>query len=296
MSEAIHAPLSPHHLANLGLERPKVFLHSLESTGGQRTIIEIGEVRIGGPELILMAGPCSVESPDQIMEIAAQVKAAGGTILRGGALKPRTDPYSFQGLGEEGLVAMRQAADRQGLLMITEATGPNNVELVAQYTDIIQIGSRNMQNAELLVAAAHTDKPILLKRDWSGTEAELLNAAEYILAAGNPNVALCERGIRTPIGTVLDVNAIARLRLQTHLPIIGDPSHSALDARIVPQLAMAAVAAGADGLIVEVHDHPQLALSDGKQAISITSLGQMSAQLTLLARALGRSFNEKATL
>lgn len=281
-------------LAGLEKSKPKVPLHSLEATDGRRCVVEVGELVIGGTELIVMAGPCSIESETQLLEIAGKVKEAGATVLRGGAFKPRTSPWSFQGLGEAGLRLMRKVADSHGLKMVSEATGMNNVGLVAKYADIIQIGSRDAQSYELIAACALTGKPILLKRGWGSTIEEWLNAAEYVLALGNQNVILCERGIRTPVGTVLDVNAIIEARIRTHLPIIADPSHAGQKTDLVHALTLAALAAGADGVIIEVHEHPEQALSDGKQAISGKRLTDICCDIGALAPVLGRSFTHPA--
>lgn len=280
-------------LAGLEKSKPTVPLHSLEATEGRLSVVEIGELVVGGPELIVMAGPCSVESEAQLLEIAGKIKEAGATVLRGGALKPRTSPWSFQGLGEEGLGLMRGIADSHGLKVVTEATGMNNVELVARYADIIQIGSRNSQSYELIAASALTGKPMLLKRGWDSTIEEWLNAAEYALALGNPNVILCERGIRTPVGTILDVNAIIEAKHRTHLPVIADPSHAGQKTELVHALTLAAIAAGADGVIVEVHEHPDQALSDGKQAISGNTLAHICRDIAAMAPTLGRTFSNR---
>lgn len=271
------------------LESPELPLHALDTRSGERSIVRVGELPIGGSELVVMAGPCSVESEDQIMETAREVREAGATILRGGTFKPRTSPYSFHGLGEPGLQLIRKAADQFDLKVVTETTSTDNVELVARYADVLQIGSRNAQNYELVVAAALTGKPILLKRGWASTIEEWLSAAEYILALGNPNVILCERGIRTPVGTVLDVNAIAEVKRRTHLPVIADPSHAAGKNELVQPLALAAIAAGADGIIVEVHNDPNHAKSDGKQAISTQNLSELIQDIAHLAPIVCRS-------
>ncbi|MFN4295176.1 MAG: 3-deoxy-7-phosphoheptulonate synthase, partial [Thermoflexales bacterium] len=229
-----------------------------------------GHVQIGGPELVVMAGPCSVEDEDQIHILANIVAQSGAKILRGGAFKPRTSPYSFQGLGEKGLRWLRVAADAHGLLVVTEVLDPRHVELVATYADILQIGARNMQNFALLKEVGLCKKPILLKRGLAATLEELLMAAEYILAAGNPSVILCERGIRTfadHLRFTLDVGIIPVLKEASHLPVIVDPSHAAGARDKVIPLALAGIAAGADGLIVEVHHNPERALSDGAQSL-----------------------------
>lgn len=264
-------------------------LFSLEATNGRHTVVEVGELLIGGPELVVMAGPCSIESRDQIKSTAKAVRSAGGKVLRGGAFKPRGSPYSFQGLGEEGLEYMREAADENDLKMITEATGMNNLEIVARFADIIQIGSRNAQSYELITAAGLTGKPILLKRGWDSTREEWLDAAEYILATGNHNIILCERGVRTPVGTILDINSIIKVKQLTHLPLIADPSHAAQETGLVTDLSLAAIAAGADGLIIEIHENPNNALSDGKQAISSKTLNEITQNISRIAQIKGRS-------
>ncbi|HED03550.1 MAG TPA: 3-deoxy-7-phosphoheptulonate synthase [Candidatus Fraserbacteria bacterium] len=257
------------------------------------TVIRLGGVSLGGRELVLMAGPCSVESEEQIETIAQLVAAQGGKILRGGAFKPRTSPYSFQGLGEDGLKLLRQAADAYGLLTITEVMDSSQVELVAQYADIFQIGARNMQNYSLLRAVGRSERPVLLKRGLAATIDEWLMAAEYILSEGNYQVILCERGIRTFSDYnrfTLDLGAIPVVKRLSHLPVIVDPSHAAgLRERVLP-LARAAIAAGADGLIVETHNRPDEALSDGPQALLPEQLAQLSSELATIGRAVGRVF------
>lgn len=235
------------------------------------TIIDLGRgVKLGGGHFAVMAGPCSVESEDQLMTIARAVQAAGAKILRGGAFKPRTSPYSFQGLGEQGLKIMARAREETGLFIITEAIDYDSLELVAEYADIIQIGARNMQNFSLLRRAGQYRKPVLLKRGLSATLGELFMSAEYIMAEGNAQVILCERGIRA-IGdharNMLDLAAIPYVKRESHLPIIADPSHAAGRRHLVPPLARGAVAVGADGLIIEVHHDPASALSDGAQSL-----------------------------
>jgi len=235
------------------------------------TIIDLGRgVKLGGGHFVVMAGPCSVESEDQLMTIARAVQAAGAKILRGGAFKPRTSPYSFQGLGEQGLKIMARAREETGLFIITEAIDYDSLELVAEYADIIQIGARNMQNFSLLRRAGQYRKPVLLKRGLSATLGELFMSAEYIMAEGNAQVILCERGIRA-IGdharNMLDLAAIPYVNRESHLPIIADPSHAAGRRHLVPPLARGAVAVGADGLIIEVHHDPANALSDGAQSL-----------------------------
>jgi 3-deoxy-7-phosphoheptulonate synthase len=251
-------------------------------------------VKIGGPELVLMAGACAIENERQIHAIAALVAKAGAKILRGGAFKPRTSPYSFQGLGEVGLKLLRQAADAHGLLVVTEAMDTDQLGLVAEYADIVQIGARNMQNFNLLRAAGRLAKPVLLKRAVAATIDELLLAAEYILAGGNRNVILCERGIRTfatHTRFTLDVGIIPGVKELSHLPIIVDPSHAAGERHKVIPLALAGIAAGADGLLVEVHPRPDQALCDGSQALTPEQLSSLSQGLAAMSPALGRRFD-----
>ncbi len=233
----------------------------------ESTRVKVDDVVIGGRELVVMAGPCSVESREQILEAAQAVSAAGARVLRGGAFKPRTSPYSFQGLGEEGLKLLAAARDRTGLKVVTEVVAPEDVDLVARYADVLQIGARNMHNYRLLSAVGMQPRPVLLKRGMMSTVDEMLLAAEYIVAGGNPRVVLCERGIRTfetSSRNTLDLCAVPILKERTHLPVIVDPSHAAGRREWVPALARAAVAAGADGLIVEVHPDPPNAASDGQ--------------------------------
>jgi 3-deoxy-7-phosphoheptulonate synthase len=247
---------------------------------------------IGGTEVALMAGPCSVESEEQIFTAARQLRAAGATILRGGAFKPRTSPYSFQGLGEEGLRLLARARDLTGMAIVTEALDADGVDLVARYADIIQIGARNMQNYPLLRRAGQAGKPILLKRGMSATIEEFLLAAEYILAEGNPEVILCERGVRgfdTQTRNILDLTAIPVVQGLSHLPIIADPSHgTGLRSKVVP-MARAAVAAGADGLMVEVHPDPARALSDGAQSLYPEQFVELVDQIRVIADSIDRS-------
>ena len=257
------------------------------------TAIKIGDVEIGGKELVLMAGPCSVESEEQIHTIARIVAQGGAKVLRGGAFKPRTSPYSFQGLGEKGLKLLRQAADANHLLTVTEVMDTAQVEPVCEYADILQIGARNMQNFSLLKAAGAAKKPVLLKRGMAATIEELLMAAEYILAEGNYNVILCERGIRTfenHTRFTLDVSAVPVVKELSHLPIIVDPSHAAgLRDKVLP-LALAGIAAGADGLLVEVHPNPDKALSDGAQALFPQQFSKLSVELEMISPMIGRRF------
>lgn len=257
----------------------------------ESTIIEIGDVRIGGEEVVVMAGPCSVESREQILETARAVKAAGARILRGGAFKPRTSPYSFQGMGEEGLKLLAEAREETGLLIVTEVMAPGQVELVARYADILQIGARNTQNYALLNAVGQTSKPVLLKRGLSGTIVELLMSAEYIMSNGNLQVMLCERGIRsyeTETRNTFDLNAIPVLHRLSHLPVIADPSHGVGKWEYVGDVTRGALAAGSDGLILEVHPSPATALSDGGQSLTPKNFARLMDDLRLIARAIGR--------
>jgi 3-deoxy-7-phosphoheptulonate synthase len=264
---------------------------SLE-THGRPTVFDLGKgVRIGGPDVVVMAGPCAVESEDQIQRIARLVRAAGATVLRGGAFKPRTSPYAFQGLGLEGLGLLAGAAAEHGLALVTEAMDVESLETVADAADIVQIGSRNMQNFTLLRAVGRIGKPVLLKRGMAATLKELLLAAEYILLEGESRVILCERGIRTftqHSRSTLDLAAIPALRDLTHLPVIVDPSHAAGSRDKVPALARAAIAAGADGLLVEVHTDPARALSDGVQSITPDSFRDLMGQIETISGVIGR--------
>ncbi len=255
------------------------------------TRIRIDGVEIGGKQFVVMAGPCSVENEEQVMKTAKGVKEAGAKILRGGAFKPRTSPYSFQGLGEEGLKLLKKAAREYGLYVITEVLDPRDVEIVSEYSDILQIGTRNAQNFPLLREVGQTRKPILLKRGMSMTIEEWLLAAEYILSGGNPNVILCERGIRTfetATRNTLDLSAIPVLREKTHLPIVIDPSHGTGKRDYVPPMAYAALAAGADGLLIEVHTEPDKALSDGAQSLTLELFSEMMNTIKKIAPAVGR--------
>jgi 3-deoxy-7-phosphoheptulonate synthase len=234
------------------------------------SVIPVGGVRVGGGKFMTVAGPCTVEDRERLESVAAAVKRAGADALRGGAFKPRTSPYSFQGLGEEGLRYLREVGDATGLPVVTEVRDLRNVELVARYADCLQVGARNMQNFDLLTELGKIQKPVLLKRGMSATVSDLLFASEYVLAEGNHHVILCERGIRTfetATRFTLDVSAVGALKAESHLPVIVDPSHAAGRADLVESLALAAVAAGADGLIVEVHPCPEEAVCDGEQAL-----------------------------
>jgi len=258
----------------------------------QNTIFPLDGFSVGGNQVVIIAGPCAVESRGQLMETALAIKEAGAQALRGGAYKPRTSPYSFQGLGEEGLELLAEARQLTGLPIITEVMAPEMVPLVAKYSDVLQIGARNMQNYPLLHAAGESQHPVLLKRGIAASIDELLMAAEYILSHGNSRVMLCERGIRTfetSTRYTTDINAIPVLKSLTHLPVILDPSHSTGHAEYVIPVARAGIAAGADGLIVEVHCHPELALSDGGQSLKPEQFAQMVHQVREIARAIGRS-------
>jgi 3-deoxy-7-phosphoheptulonate synthase len=249
-------------------------------------------ITIGGPEVVVMAGPCSVESEAQIMAAAEAVRAAGATILRGGAFKPRSSPYSFQGLGSEALRLLAKVREATGLLVVTEAMDPEQVEEVADIADVVQVGARNMQNYTLLRRVGRCGKPVLLKRGMAATVQDLLLSAEYILAEGNPDVILCERGLRgfdTVTRNLFDVAAIPVVHHLSHLPIVADPSHGTGRRDLVPAMARAAVAAGADGLIVEVHPAPERALSDGAQSLDPSEFSTMMQELGRIAEAIGRS-------
>jgi 3-deoxy-7-phosphoheptulonate synthase len=257
----------------------------------QDTVVAVGASAIGGRRAAVMAGPCSVESREQILATADAVKAAGATILRGGAFKPRTSPYSFQGLEEEGLRLLAEARERTGLPVVTEAMDASQLDLVARYADMIQIGARNMQNYPLLREAGRVRLPVLLKRGVSATLEELLLAAEYILNEGNYQVVLCERGIRgfnSHTRYTLDLSAVPVLKRLTHLPVVVDPSHGTGKWRYVAPMARAAVAAGADGLMIEVHPDPASALSDGAQSLNLDNFAGLMAELRAVATALGR--------
>jgi 3-deoxy-7-phosphoheptulonate synthase len=257
----------------------------------QNTVFPIDGVMMGGEDIVIIAGPCSVENRDQLLETALAVREAGGHALRGGAYKPRTSPYSFQGLGEEGLEYLAEARELSGLPVVTEVMSPEQVGLVARYADILQIGARNMQNYALLHAVGKSQHPVLLKRGISATLEELLMAAEYILSHGNRRVILCERGIRTyetATRNTTDINAIPVLKAQTHLPVILDPSHSTGNWEYVTAIARAGIAAGADGLIVEVHLTPEAALSDGDQSLKPERFADLVKQVGLIAQAVGR--------
>jgi len=256
------------------------------------TVVTLGDVRIGGDEVIVMAGPCSAETEEQVNATAAAVKKAGAKVLRGGAFKPRSSPYSFQGLGEEGLRMLRAAANQHDLQLVSEVMDISQIEVIDKYCDMFQVGARNMQNFTLLRELGHTRKPVLLKRGISATIEEWLLSAEYILAGGNGQVVLCERGIRTfenYTRNTLDISAIPVVKKLSHLPIVADPSHGAGRRDMVAQLARAAVAAGCDGLIIEVHNDPDRALSDGAQSMFPAQFERLMAELRIIAPAIGRS-------
>lgn len=295
----------------VGDERGKARLQSLESMPGveqvvpilkpfklagrelkqEDTVIHVGPAQIGGDRFCVMAGPCSVESREQIMESARVVKESGASMLRGGAYKPRTSPYSFQGLEEEGLRLLQEAGREAGIPFITEVMTPDQVPLVERYADVLQIGARNMQNFGLLKAAGRASKPVFLKRGMMSTVNELLMSAEYIMSEGNNEVILCERGIRTfETGTrnTLDISAVPAIKRLSHLPIIVDPSHATGRWRLVSPMAKAAVAAGADGIMVEVHPHPEEAFSDGPQSLKPARFKELMDEIAAILKAVGK--------
>jgi 3-deoxy-7-phosphoheptulonate synthase len=258
----------------------------------ESTVVHLsGGIAIGGEEVVVMAGPCSVESESQILTVAAQVRDAGAAVLRAGAFKPRSSPYSFQGMGVEGLRLLARAREETGLLIVTEAMDPEGAEQVAAVADIIQIGARNMQNYSLLKRVGRLPKPVLLKRGLSATIQELLLSAEYILAEGNPNVILCERGVRgfdSATRNLFDLSAIPVVQAASHLPIMADPSHGTGHRDMVIPMARAAVAAGADGLLIEVHPNPDRALSDGAQSLYPEQFNRLMRETRIIAEAIGR--------
>lgn len=256
------------------------------------TIVHVGDVAVGGDEIVTIAGPCSVESEDQLMRTAWGVRERGAKLLRGGAYKPRTSPYAFRGLGEHGLELLAKAREATGLGIVTEVMTPSDVAVVGQYTDVFQIGARNMQNYLLLEEVGRTQTPVLLKRGLSATIEEWLLAAEYVMAQGNRNVILCERGIRTfetTLRNTFDLNAVAYAKRVSHLPVIADPSHATGKWQLVTPMSLAAVACGADGLIVEVHPDPDKALSDGAQSLTLEHFSDLQTQLSAVANAVGRT-------
>lgn len=259
------------------------------------TVVDVAGIPVGGTQVVVIAGPCAVESEAQILQTARAVRNAGANMLRGGAFKPRSSPYTFRGLGEQGLKLLALAREETGLAIVTEVMTPTDVDLVAQYADVLQIGARNMQNYQLLEEVGRTGRPVLLKRGLSATFEEWLLSAEYIINQGNPNVILCERGIRTfetATRNTLDLNAVALAKRRTHLPIIVDPSHGTGKWYLVAPLALAGLAAGADGVIIEVHPDPDRATSDGAQSLTCENFAALMPQLRAVAHALGRSVYE----
>ncbi|MBI2917566.1 MAG: 3-deoxy-7-phosphoheptulonate synthase [Chloroflexi bacterium] len=255
------------------------------------TTFKVGDVTIGGPDLVVMAGPCAVESEEQVVATARAVKAAGAHILRGGAFKPSTSPYSFRGKGKEGLEILAVARQETGLPIITEVMAPGDVELVAEYTDVLQVGTRNMQNYILLDEVGKANKPVMLKRGFAATIQEWLLSAEYILSQGNRRLMLCERGIRTfetYTRNTMDVSAVPVIHKESHLPVIGDPSHGTGKWDLVTPLALAVVAAGADGLLIEVHPTPDTALKDGAQSLTFENFQRLMEKVAVVAQAVGR--------
>lgn len=290
----------PYHLESLsvlpGVEKVVPILQPYKLASRevkpQNTVVKVGNVKIGDNKVIVMAGPCSVENEEQIIETAMAVKQAGAAILRGGAYKPRTSPYTFQGLGEEGLKLLALARKMTGLPVVTEVLDTHDLDMVAEYSDMLQIGARNSQNYALLRYVGRCNKPVLLKRGMSTTINEFLMAAEYILSEGNQNVVLCERGIRTfetATRNTFDLNAIPVLKEKTHLPIIADPSHGTGYWQYVTPMALAAIAAGADGLIIEVHFRPEIAQSDGGQSLKPSKFSLLMEKAKPVAQAVGRS-------
>lgn len=276
---------------SVSLEAPVYPLVSLQSKPGP-AVVKVGSVSIGADPIVVIAGPCSVESEEQLKRIAVAVAASGAVMLRGGAFKPRTSPYSFQGLGEDGLEFLAHARAETGLGVVSECVAPEDIELMVDYVDMLQIGARNMQNFRLLSAVGEQPKPVLLKRGMMSTIEELLLAAEYIVAAGNPRVVLCERGIRsfeTATRSTLDISAVPVLKEETNLPVIVDPSHAAGRRSLVPGLAAAGIASGADGLIIEVHDRPDEALSDGPQSLTLDGFDTVMSRIRKVAKAMDRS-------
>jgi 3-deoxy-7-phosphoheptulonate synthase len=270
-------------------------LASRETKDGD-TVIKVGDVEIGGPKCIVMAGPCAVESEEQLMATATAVKKAGASMLRGGAFKPRTSPYSFQGLGEEGLKILARAREETGLPVVTEVMDASDVKLIESYADVLQVGARNVQNFALLKAVGLAKKPILLKRGMMTTLDELLMSAEYVMASGNDNVMLCERGIRTfetSMRNTLDISAVPVLKEKTHLPVIVDPSHAIGQWRFVLPLAKAAVAVGADGLMIEVHPDPRNALSDGPQSLKPEKFHKLMDEIESIANIVRKGYAQE---
>ena len=269
----------------------KPYKFASRETHPQDTTINVSGIDIGGDKVVIMAGPCAVESRDQIMNSARLVKMSGGSILRGGAYKPRTSPYSFQGLGEEGLRYLAEAREETGLPVVTELTDPRKIELFCDYADIIQVGARNMQNFVLLTEIGRSGHPVLLKRGPSSKIEDLLLAAEYIIKEGNRNIILCERGIstfETYTRNTLDLSAVAALKKLSHFPVFVDPSHSVGIANLIPSMSLAAIAAGADGLLVEIHPNPNAALCDGPQSLDFETFSGLMGKIRKVANAIGR--------
>ena len=278
--EQVHHILKPFKLASREFRK-------------QDSVVKVGKVRVGGGALAMIAGPCAIESYEVLDEIAGRVKAAGANILRGGAFKPRTSPYSFQGLGEDGLKILRDVGQKHAMPVVTEVMDPRQVDLVGRYADMFQIGARNMQNFDLLREVGQTGLPVLLKRGMSATVKDLLMSAEYVLSEGNPHVVLCERGVRSfedSTRNMLDMSAVPNVKGQSHLPIIVDPSHATGRPDLIPSMCRAAVAAGADGVHVEVHNCPEKALSDGPQALLPHQFLDLMGDLRRLANAVGCQF------
>ena len=279
--EHVHRILKPFKLASREFHKPD-------------TVVHVGKVRVGGGHLAMVAGPCAVESFEGLDRIAGHVKKAGANILRGGAFKPRTSPYAFQGMGEDGLKILRDVGDKHQMPVVTEVMDTRQVALVEKWADMFQIGARNMQNFDLLKEVGQARKPVLLKRGMSATVKDLLMSAEYVLAEGNPDVILCERGVRgfeDSTRNTLDLSAVPNVKGQSHLPIIVDPSHATGRPDLIPAMAMAAVAAKADGVHIEVHDCPEKALSDGPQALLPDQYAALMADLRKLAEVLGRTID-----
>lgn len=282
-------------LAELDIESSKETSRSFKLASREyleeATRVRVGEIEFGGPKVVICAGPCAVEGHQLLLDVARAIKDAGASVLRGGAFKPRTSPYSFQGLGEEGLRMLRSVSEEVGIPVLTEVTAPEQVSLVSRYADALQIGARNMQNFELLRAAGKAGRPVVLKRGPSATIEEWLLAAEYLLLEGNWEVILCERGIRTfetATRNTLDVAGIALTKTMTHLPVIADPSHATGRRELIAAASRAAVAAGADGLLIEVHPKPEIAMSDGPQSLTIREFELLMKEITKIARAVGR--------
>ena len=260
------------------------------------TVIDVDGVKIGGNEIVVMAGPCAVENAEQLYEAAKAVSSSGAKILRGGAFKPRTSPYDFQGLGEEGLKLLRTTADKFGMKVVTEIVESGDIELVESYADILQVGARNMQNFQMLKALGKSKKPVMLKRGLSATINEWLNAAEYIMKGGNEKVIFCERGIRTYetyTRNTLDLSAVAAIKKLSHLPIVVDPSHGTGRRDMIAPMSKAAVAAGADALMIEVHPHPEVALSDGSQSLTPKDFEKLMSELKAIANVVGKNLGNR---